>query len=59
MGLNTEKCVKQIKSADYVIRYSADYDFESYFTDSVKHMLEEYPVIAQFQDSTILLHKIH
>ena len=59
MGLNTEKCVKQIKSADYVIRYSADYDFESYFTDSIKHMLEEYPVIAQFQDSTILLHKIH
>jgi hypothetical protein len=59
MGLNTEKCVKQIKSADYVIRYSADYDFESYFTDSVKQMLEEYPVIAQFQDSTILLHKIH
>ncbi len=59
MGLNTEQCLYQIKSADYVIRYSKDYPYESYFTDSVKSILEKYPIIAQFQDSTILLHKIH
>lgn len=59
MGLNEEQCMHQIRSADYVIRYSADYSYESYFTDSVKHILEENPVVEQFNDSTILLHKIH
>lgn len=58
MGLNTEQCINQIKSADYVIRYSADYPYESYFTDSVKCLLETYPLITQFGDSTILLHRI-
>lgn len=58
MGLNTEQCLQQIESANYVIRYSKDYPYESYFTDSVKSILETYPLITQFGDSTILLHKI-
>lgn len=58
MGLNPEQCSEQICNADYVIRYSEDYPYESFFTDSLKHLLETYPVVAEFQDSTILLHKM-
>lgn len=58
MGLNEKMACEQIKEADWVIRFSADYDFESFFTDSLKHELEQYPAIS-FGDSAILLHKMH
>ena len=56
-GLNKEKATQQINTADWVIRYSKDYPYESFFTDSLKHYLEHYPTIS-IQDSTILLHKM-
>lgn len=58
MGLNEKKCAQQIESADWVIRFSHDYPYESFFTDSLKHELEKYPAIS-IQDSAILLHKMH
>lgn len=58
MGLNEELACKQIEEADWVIRFSEDYDFESFFTDSLKHELEHYPAIS-LGDSAILLHKMH
>lgn len=59
MGLNEETCGKQMMSADWVLRYSADYPYESEFTDSLKSILETYPIVWQDRDSTILLHRIH
>lgn len=58
LGLNENTAMEQIQSADWVIRFSKDYVFESFFTDSLKHYLEQYPAIS-LQDSTILLHKMH
>lgn len=57
MGLNERAAMQQIDEADWVIRFSADYDFESFFTDSLKHHLEQYPAIC-ICDSAILLHKM-
>ena len=58
MGLNESKTAQQINSADWVIRFSKDYPYEPYFTDSLKRELEKYPAISM-QDSAILLHKMH
>ena len=58
LGLNERTAAEQINSADYVIRFSKDYPYESYFTDSLKHELEKYPAIS-LRDSAILLHKMH
>lgn len=58
MGLNEKTCGEQIRSADYVLRYSADYPYESEFTADLKHELERYPVEVQLSDSAILLHKM-
>ena len=58
LGLNERIAAEQINSADYVIRFSKDYPYESYFTDSLKHELEKYPAIS-LRDSTILLYKMH
>lgn len=58
MGLNEYKAGEQIKEADWVIRYSYDYEYESFFTDSLKHYLEKYPVII-LEDSATLLYKMH
>ena len=58
MGLNEKMAIEQVQEADWVIRYSKDYDYESFFTDSLKHELEKYPSIS-LQDSAILLHKMH
>lgn len=58
MGLNSKTCQEQIKSADWVLRLSADYPYESEFTDSLKHVVETYPVIWQSPDSGVLLHKM-
>lgn len=58
MGLNEHTTAEQINSADWVVRYSQDFSYDSYFTDSLKHILESYPAIP-IQDSTILLHKMH
>lgn len=57
-GLNESECSQQISSADYVLRFSEDYSYESFFTDSMKTLLEKHPVVEQFQDSAVLLHKI-
>lgn len=58
LGLNEEKAFTQAKNADWIIRYSEDYPYESFFTDSLKKYVEQYPTIA-IEDSTILLHKMH
>lgn len=58
MGLNEKDCAEQINTADWVVRYSKDYPYESFFTDSLKHELERYPAIS-LRDSAILLHKMH
>ena len=58
LGLNERAAGEQIHSADWVIRFSLDYDFESFFTDSLKNELEQYPAIS-LRDSAILLHKMH
>ena len=58
LGLNERTAANQINSADWVIRYSHDYDHERFFTDSLKKELEQYPTII-LQDSAILLHKMH
>lgn len=50
--------LKQIQSADWVLRYSQDYPYYWFFTDSLKHYVEQYPAI-NLGDSTILLHKMH
>lgn len=57
LGLNEHTAMKQIQAADWVIRFSRDYEFERFFTDSLKHELEKYPVIC-LRDSAILLHKM-
>lgn len=58
MGLNEETCGKQIMTANLVLRYSEDYPYESEFTDSLKSVLETYPIVWQNCDSTMLLHRI-
>jgi len=58
MGLNEQQGFEMAKSTDWVIRYSKDYDFEVFFTDSLKHFVEQYPAIS-IGDSAILLHKMH
>ena len=58
LGINEEGRRQQIESADWVIRYSADYEYESSFTDDLKHLLEQYEAIP-LKDSTILLHNMH
>ena len=57
LGLNEQAAARQINDADWVIRYSQDYPYESYFTDSLKHELETYPAIC-LRDSSVLLHKM-
>lgn len=57
LGLNESKAFEQAKDADFVIRFSKDYSFESFFTDSLKTYVETYPIIAISQDSAIILHK--
>ena len=57
LGLNEHTAMEQIQAADWVIRFSRDYEFERFFTDSLKHELEKYPVIC-LRDSAILLHKM-
>ena len=58
LGLNEQSAFKQINEADWVIRFSHDYDYESFFTDSLKHYLESYPAVC-LNDSAVLLHKMH
>lgn len=58
LGLNERTAMEQIQSADWVIRFSKDYAFETFFTDSLKHYLEGYPSVC-LKDSTIILHKMH
>lgn len=58
LGLNERTAGEQIQAADWVIRFSKDYEYERFFTDSLKHELEKYPSIS-LRDSAILLHKIH
>lgn len=59
LGINQVECLKQIQDADYVLRFSNDYPYDYFFTDSIKSYLESYPVVQQFNDSSILLHKIY
>lgn len=54
-GLDEREAFKQAESADFVIRYSADYPYETYFTNSLKHYLEQYRSVP-LQDSAVLLH---
>ena len=58
LGLDEEKAFTQTMSADFVIRFSADYPYEAYFTDSLKHYIERYQAVA-LQDSAILVHDMH
>lgn len=57
LGMNNTICKEMIDSADYVLRFSADYPFDSFFTDSIKFELEKNPFIV-LADSTVLLHKM-
>ena len=58
LTLNENRAMQQIQSADWVLRYSKDYPYECFFTDSLKLYVEKYPAIC-LQDSAILLHRMH
>ena len=58
LGLNEEKCRRQIDSADYVLRYSDDYEYEAEFTPNLKKYVERFPIVGYWQDSTVVLHKM-
>ena len=57
MGLNEHTAYEQIMHADWVLRYSRDYDFENFFTDPMKRYVDSYPTIC-LKDSAVLLHKM-
>lgn len=54
LSLTEEKAYKQIKGADYVLAYQADYDFESFFTPSVKSFLINNSSSTHIGDDVVL-----
>lgn len=54
LGLDEEKCRTQIDSADYILRFTKDYPYESYFTSNLKEKCEQMPTI--YYDDEIVLH---
>lgn len=58
LGLDENKALAQAKAADNVVRYSADYPYEAFFTDSVKHFVEKHQAVP-FQDSAVLVYDMH
>lgn len=59
LGLNEDEAFQQAENADWIIRFLSDADrLESYFTDSLRSYVEQYPMVAQFDDSTKLLYKV-
>ena len=55
LGLDESKAFAQAKAADNVVRFSADYPYEAFFTDSVKHFVEEHQAVP-LQDSAVLVY---
>lgn len=56
LGINEEEASSQIDAADCILRFSADYPYESFFTERLKKQVEMIPCIV-LQDSVVLLHK--
>jgi hypothetical protein len=54
LGLDEEKCRTQIDSADYILRFTKDYPYESYFTSNLKEKCEQMPTI--YYNDEIVLH---
>ena len=55
LGLSEEQGRKQAEVADFVLRFSKDYTFETFFTSDLKKQVEQHPFVM-IQDSAILLH---
>ena len=58
LGLDESKAFAQAKAADNVVRFSKDYPYEAYFTDSVKHFVEHYQAVP-ILDSVVLVYDMH
>lgn len=58
LGLDEDKAFAQAKAADNVVRFSADYSHEAFFTDRVKRFIEQYQV-SPVQDSCVLVYDMH
>ena len=54
LGLNEEKCRLQIDNADYILRFTKDYPYESFFTPAMKEKCEAMPAI--YYNDEIVLH---
>lgn len=54
LGLNKNECRQQIDSADYILRFTKDYPYESFFTSDMKAKCEDMPSI--YYNDEIVLH---
>ena len=54
LGLNEDECSQQIDSADYILRFTKDYPYESFFTSEMKQRCEKMPAI--YYNDEIVLH---
>lgn len=57
LGVNKEEGKKQVEDADYILRFTADYAYDAFFTPELKEYCEQKPSIYYNEDIVLHINK--